>query len=111
MVQKFMKKMSANGIVKRAAPLLVAVILITGTALPVCAATAEPVDETASASQLLTFWSDLMHWFSDSVDAASAMYYPSDTGLTFLGVILCGLLGLGVGAALILWIYKFLCDV
>lgn len=58
--------------------------------------------------KLLAFWSDILDWFSDAVANAMGMYYSPDSGLTFLGVICAGCLGIGVVSSLVLWILKIL---
>lgn len=109
MVQKYTMKTKRKSAGNRLASLLLGVILVAGTVVPVSAATDGVADQSAAAplDMLFSFWSDLIDWFVDGAAYCSSAFY-SDTGLTFMGVLVVSILAFVILSFLFWWIFKLL---
>lgn len=110
MVQKYTMKTKRKSAGNRLASLLLGVILVAGTVVPVSAAADGVADQSAAAplDTLFSFWSDLIDWFVDGAGYCSSAFYSSDTGLTFMGVLVVSILAFVILSFLFWWIFKLL---
>lgn len=104
MVKKSEKTVRQNRAVKFAASLLVVVLLLVGMILPASAESIELENSASAAEPLLSFWSNLIDWFSGAASAVVPAYYSADTGFTLLGVLVCVLFAVSVVVAFVCWL-------